>query len=67
MKSITSWYVGALGSRTSSLSKLNVLTLFGTQSLQLGQTNTEHTKYYLYWVPAQYTKAIRNSVLGTFD
>ncbi|ELR12678.1 uncharacterized protein ACA1_091880 [Acanthamoeba castellanii str. Neff] len=36
-------------------------------SLQLGQTNTEHTKYYLYWVPAQYTKAIRNSVLGTFD
>ena len=40
---------------------------FETQSLQLGQTNTEHTKYYLYWVPAQYTKAIRNSVLGTFD
>ncbi len=37
------------------------------QSLQLGQPKAEHTKYYLYWVPAQYVRAIKNTIMGTFD
>jgi len=33
-------------------------------SLQLG--SSDNTKYFLYFVPAQFTKAIQNSIMGTF-
>jgi hypothetical protein len=35
-------------------------------ALQLGGRESENSKYFLYWVPAQYTKAIKNSIMGTF-
>lgn len=36
-------------------------------SLQLAKAKTEHSKYFLYWVPAQYVKAIRSTILNTID
>jgi len=32
-------------------------------ALQLGATDSESSRYYLYWVPAQYAQAIRKTIL----
>eukprot|EP00026_Physarum_polycephalum_P011743 Phypoly_transcript_11985.p1 GENE.Phypoly_transcript_11985~~Phypoly_transcript_11985.p1 ORF type:complete len:281 (+),score=47.10 Phypoly_transcript_11985:173-1015(+) len=65
-------------SSKSSTQKIPFLTVKGVQSepikgqeeyhimsLQLG--NSDATKYYLYWVPAQYVRAVSNTIMSDYS
>ena len=43
----------------------SVIVPYYSQALQLGPT--EQSRYWLYWVPAQYVEAVKDAILGKWQ
>ena len=57
-------FIEKIGEFDVQMKYLILLVLIFQQALQLG--TTELSRYWIYWVPAQYVDAIKDTIMGKF-